>query len=121
LDESRKEDSIQNCLHKIDTVQILSETDIKKEIKEECVPYLDEEVSPYKHNLMVCISSLNLPMINEPDKSEQYAVVDKIPLLNESADKRKGLKKSKSSKSNNIKPSAIVLDLPEIALFGSNV
>jgi hypothetical protein len=72
-------------------VQKLSEIDIKQEIKEECI-YLDEEASSlsYKHNLMVWISSLNLPM--KSDRPELHAIVDKISLLSGSTDERKGLK-----------------------------
>jgi len=117
LDESQKKDSIQNYVHETDTVQKLSEIDIKQEIKEECV-YLDEEASslPYKHNSMVWIPSLNLPMINELDKPEQHAIVDKISLLSESVNKRKDLEKSNEpGKPNDIKSSAIVPDLTEIA------
>jgi hypothetical protein len=122
LDESQKKDSIQNCPHEIDTVQKLSEIDIKQEIKEECV-YLDEEepTLPYKYNSMVWIPSLNLPMINESDKSEQHAVVDKISLFGESVNERTDLEKyNESSKPNDIKSSAIVLDLTEIAPLESN-
>jgi len=98
LDELQKKDSIQNYVPETDTVQKLSEIDIKQEIKEECV-YLDEEASflSYKHNSMVWIFSLNLPMINEPDKSELHAVINKISLLSESTDERKGLEKSNKS------------------------